>query len=552
MGNQILLFAAILSGACSILSFMPTSFKPIKKTIPILWCLSAIMIIFAVVLMIALQVLCKFQYQYVYDHISKDMGLIYKVSALWSGQEGSFLLWALIMGIMSFFVLRMKGDNTYKAFGIYSAISSCVYIMCFIVHPFNRMNIIPLDGLGITEALKNPWMVIHPPLVFIAYSAMAVLFSLSAIISKKNFIGYNNRIATWLRISWIFLGLGILSGSIWAYRALGWGGYWAWDPIENAALVPWLIICGFLHYQACSQNLICVLPFSISCFGVFLARSGILKDQSAHAYSEGNVIVTGIVICFMLGTLLFYILKICKRKRKEHTGRPSLSNMKKIIFYFMSGYAVLIFIGTIAPIILNMETPITYYTAISAVFALAYSILLLLRDIEWLKKRSVLMVFISTMLVIGIMALTGSNKFIWLMLIWICLMPLSLWLASGFPKSWKFYLPHLGVLLLIVGAIGSSSLCGKAVAVTTLDSSQVIVAGIEIPLSELSKKDILIKSLPTQDLIIQCSQISTLPQGGFLIPYEIKPLIILFWIGGITVISTSLSFIIWDRFTIRQ
>ena len=120
--------------------------------------------------------------------------------------------------------------------------------MCFISQPFAKMLVIPLDGLGLNGALKDPWMVVHPPLVFVSYSAMAILFAFSATLSHiKSSDEVKSKILYWLRVSWFFLGLGILTGSIWAYKALGWGGYWAWDPIENAALVPWLILCGYLH-----------------------------------------------------------------------------------------------------------------------------------------------------------------------------------------------------------------------------------------------------------------------------------------------------------------
>ena len=117
-------------------------------------------------------------YQYVYSHTNLNTELVYKISALWSGQEGSFLLWALILCIMGFFVLRFKGQDQNKVFGIYASITFCIIFMCFISQPFAKLSFMPADGLGLNEALQDPWMVIHPPLVFISYSAMAILFSL--------------------------------------------------------------------------------------------------------------------------------------------------------------------------------------------------------------------------------------------------------------------------------------------------------------------------------------------------------------------------------------
>ncbi|MGE4486009.1 MAG: cytochrome c biogenesis protein CcsA [Oscillospiraceae bacterium] len=551
MENGLLLFAAVLSGLCAVLSLIPAHSGRVKTVIRILWAASAAAVVSATVLMIVLQILCKFEYQYVCSHVSRDTELIYRVSALWSGQEGSFLLWALIMGVMGFFVPLAKGKRANKTFGIYSAISLCIYLMCFASGPFKKMDITPFDGLGLTEALKDPWMIIHPPLVFISYSAMAVLFSLSGTISGNNPNASSDRIIFWLRVSWLFLGFGILSGSIWAYRALGWGGYWAWDPIENAALVPWLVLCGYLHCKECNKYQMCIIPFLIACFGTFLARSGILKEQSAHAYSDGNAVVTGMIICYILGTALFLIFKKLRGRVKEkHAATAPLSDMRDMrkVFYIISGYAALIFAGTIAPLILNIEITTAYYTTASVIFVLTYSGMLLKMEHCRLKKRSIPMAVISTALVIAIMVISGSGKFGWLMLLWVCLMPVSLWVASGFPRGWEFYLPHFGVTLLIVGAVASSALCGSALAVTAADSDHAVVAGVEIPLSELSEKDVLIKSLPAGDVIIRCSQISDLPRGGLLIPYETKPLIIFFWIGGFAVTASPLTFIISERF----
>lgn len=553
MENILLLLAACLCGCCAILSFMPVHTNRIRKALLVLWWLSTALVASAAVIMLVLQLLSRFEYQYVYSHTSRDTTLIYKISSLWSGQEGSFLLWALILGIMGFFVIRLKGKGANRALGIYAAISSCVFLMCFISQPFEKTAIVSADGLGLSEALKDPWMVVHPPLVFISYSAMAVLFSLSATLSKDASDDAASRILTWLRFSWFSLGLGILSGSIWAYRALGWGGYWAWDPIENAALVPWLVLCGYLHRKKYNNRSICIVPFSIACFGVFLARSGILKDRSAHAYTDGNAIITGIIFCFILGVILFLVISQIRKMNPIKVKKGLLRYEKKLIVYSINIYAALIFLGTVAPIALNIETPIAYYNAISIAFALVYSILLLVWDLECLRKRNILMIVVSTILVIGIMSLSGSANLWWLLILWACLMPLSLWLVSGFQmKSWRYYLPHIGVVLLIAGAIGSSALGKEVFAVVKPNSSYVIVAGMELPMAKLAEKDMLIKTMPTADIVIQCSKITPLPQGGILVPYVTKPLIMLFWIGGFAIVAHPCIILISEQFKNRK
>lgn len=292
-----------------------------------------------------------------------------------------------------------------------------------------------------------------------------------------------------------------------------------------------------------------MVPFSLAVFGVFLARSGILKDRSAHAYTEGSIIITVIILCFIIGTVLYLIYS---KIRKADTGNVRTNIIKYdkwLITYNINGYAALILAGTVAPVILNIETPVLYYTVISIAFALTYSILLLKWDFEWLKRRNILMMAVSTILVIGIMALSGSLNFWWLLLIWVCLMPLSLWLVCLFrTKNPGYYLSHLGVLLLIIGAITSSAL-GKEVFVKAIsDKTGITVAGIEIPIAELTKKDTLIKTLPQTDLVIQSSEIIPLSQGGVLIPYATRPLIILFWTGCFIIIAVPFINFIIKRF----
>ena len=537
MENILLLVASCLCALCAILSFAPVFSKHGGTFIRILWLLATVIVVYDVGRMIHLLVLSRFEYNYVYSHSSSETELIYKISSLWSGQEGSFLLWALILSIMGFFLLHMKGKGVKWAFGIYALITSCILLMCFIIDPFAKASLVPADGLGLNEALKDPWMIVHPPLVFISYSAMALLFSLSATLTQKISKDVTERILLWLRISWLFLGVGILTGSIWAYCALGWGGYWAWDPIENAAFVPWLVICAYLHAREYHKPSVCIIPFSIACFGVFLARSGILKDQSAHAYADGNIIVTWIIFFIILGAVLFLsFTKFRKQDDKRIKNSFSLYD-KRLITHSLYVYATLVFFGTIAPIVLHVKTPVAYYTAISVVFTLIYVALLLVWDLESLKSRNILMIAVSTAFVIGIMILTRSIRFWWLILLWFCLMPLSLWTVSRFKtKSWKYYLAHLGVILLVIGSIGSSALDREAFALCNPNSSSVVISNIEIPTASLFEKEMLIKSFLTEDIVIQCSRIVPLSLGIILVPYVRKPLIILFWIGSFLII----------------
>ena len=175
---------------------------------------------------------CDFTYNYVAAHTELSLKTIYRISALWAGQEGSIMLWAAVTMIIRLFGLKDK-----KADMVYSIICICLLALAVASNPFAAGGGQLADGRGLNEALQDPWMVVHPPLVFISYSTMGMLFAK----------GFTKVERSWLFASLFFLSLGIMTGSIWAYRELGWGGYWAWDPIENAALIPWLIMCALVH-----------------------------------------------------------------------------------------------------------------------------------------------------------------------------------------------------------------------------------------------------------------------------------------------------------------
>lgn len=547
--NIILFFAAILCFGCIILSLLGHS-KKVKLIVTILWSFSVLFIVIATSMMIFFLLSSKFEYLYVYNHSSLHTSIIYKISALWSGQEGSFLLWALFLGIIGFFIMNRKENWASISFSIYSTITFCIYLMCYITKPFAKTLVMPLDGLGLNTALQNPWMVLHPPMVFIAYSAMAILFSLLPALNYYN-KSISKLITTWLRISWCFLSIGILSGSIWAYQALGWGGYWSWDAIENAAFVPWLILCGFLHNKNHKHKSVCVIPFTSACFGVFLARSGILNNQSLHAYTDGNRIISGMIIIFLIGVIVFLIIsnRNFKFNKKYYFNRIRIHN----ISYCLNVYAALIFLETVAPVLFHFKTPILFFNIVSVIFVCLYCFMLLFFDFDWLQKRNILMIAVSTLLILSYIIFFGYVKLGWLMLLWLCTMPFSLWLVSGFHShTRKYYFSHLGILLLILGAISSSGLSkDKYVIIPSNECNTVTIENKNISLDEISTKDLLIKSYPMEDILIRSTDITRI-QDKIVIPYTTKPLILLFWIGGFMIIAEPCIILLSKRIHFRK
>lgn len=540
MENALLLAAVCLSAFIVLLCLISKGQK-YANIIKILWGLVVTFIIIDMGMLIYYLITRNFSYCYVYNHTDNSLDLVYRISALWSGQEGSFLLWGACLAVIGIFVLFEKGKNSKRVFGAYVLICLSIFIACYISKPFARMDTTPLNGIGMAQALKDPWMVVHPPLIFIAYSLMAVLAVQSVALPKESEKSMIERIQKWVRLSWVFLGLGIFTGSIWAYRALGWGGYWSWDPIENTALVPWLIMCGYMHIKDKISISKCVLPFIIACFGTFLTRSGILNERSAHAYTQGNilisVIILGLIFCAACWIALSKFKDIQKNKTRNITG--FFKDTKQVFCHIINFYALLIFLGTMAPLITGVNTPIKFYMIISIIFSLLYVTLLLMRDIKTLSKKNLWMMAISTIIVIAVAFISETTNYAGLLFMWACLMPPSLWIASRFKsQNWRYYLLHIGMILMIVGITTSSYLGKDSYVISQLSNTSFSISGNNIATSDIMKQSSITASSLTCDVIIDCSKAISMQNGSIRIPYTTKPLIILFWIGGfLTILS---------------
>jgi cytochrome c-type biogenesis protein CcmF len=189
----------------------------------------------------------NFRYAYVFSYSSREQALAYKISAFWAGQEGSFLLWALFH---AGFGLVLTRKNAPVAMVAYCGLQLLLLVVLLVKRPFAPLAAIEPDGMGLNPLLKDPWMVIHPPVVFLGYAALAVPFvwAIHGQITGRHKEA-NSQALPWTLFAWTSLGAGIFIGGFWAYKVLGWGGYWAWDPVENSSLVPWLVAGALLHLR---------------------------------------------------------------------------------------------------------------------------------------------------------------------------------------------------------------------------------------------------------------------------------------------------------------
>jgi len=258
---------------------------------------------------------------YVAQHISKSLPTGYALSAFWGGQEGSLLLWLLILtaySALAVFLNRRNRDLVVWTVPVLAGVATFfAFMLCFVSSPFETAAA-PADGAGMVPSLQNPYMLAHPPLLYLGYVGLTIpfAFGMGALLSRRTDERWLVATRRWTLAAWTFLGVGQLLGAHWAYVEIGWGGYYAWDPVENAALMPWLAATAFLHSVMIQEkrgmlkvwNMVLVaLAFNLSVFGTFLTRSGVVN--SIHSFSQspiGGWFLGFIVMCVVFSVGLIY------------------------------------------------------------------------------------------------------------------------------------------------------------------------------------------------------------------------------------------------------
>ncbi len=274
-----------------------------------------------------------FELSYVWNHSEIALPTFYKFAALWGGQSGSLLFWALLLTGFGVAV-ALQNRNKHQVLMPYVngvLMFTTVFfltLLVFAANPFERVNFVPADGQGLNPLLQNYWMVIHPVMLYLGYVGLAVpfAFAAAALISRKLDNEWVRTVRRWTLIPWLFLSVGIIMGSQWAYMELGWGGYWAWDPVENASFLPWLTGTAFLHSIIIQEqrgilkvwNMVLIwATYFLVILGTFTTRSGVL--ESVHAFARSNVgiyfLVFLIIVVFSFLYLLFSRLPLLKAEQ---------------------------------------------------------------------------------------------------------------------------------------------------------------------------------------------------------------------------------------------
>jgi cytochrome c-type biogenesis protein CcmF len=457
-----------------------------------------------------------FSFEIVQQHSSLETPTFYKLAAMWSSQEGSLLLWAWVLSIASSLALYATRGKLREIVPYATVVMAAIGafftgLMLFAggVNPFATLSPAPADGIGLNPLLQHPSMMIHPPMLYSGYVAFTIpfAFAIGALLARR-------LDATWIRatrrfalIAWAFLGLGLLLGARWSYTELGWGGYWAWDPVENAALMPWLVGTAFLHsimvqekrgilkvWNAC----LIVATFSLALLGTFLVRSGVL--QSIHAFGDSTVgpYILALIAVVLVGSTALIVSRLDDlRSPKRIDSLASREAVFLVNNLLLVALCATIFWGTFFPLISELFTGEKsslaapwfdeYTTPLAILLVLFTGIgpLLAWRRISWAAAKRVFVVpaIVATATLVVLLAVTDAGRKPWALVLFafaafaLTGLAQEFWrgatarrsLAGGsLPgalvavvsrnrRRYGGYMVHAGVAVLLIGIAASSS-----------------------------------------------------------------------------------------------
>jgi len=402
--------------------------KQINQNILSLSFLQLVFVIVSFLSLIISFIESDFSNETVFNNSHTTKPLFYKISGTWGNHEGSLLLWLLVLTLFIFLFL-IKSREQPKKYRILTLLFQQIIIIGFFLfvlmtsNPFNYLFPIPNEGLGLNPILQDPALAIHPPILYLGYVGTSIIFSSSLAAVTQNYVSkqWGQHIKKWVLVSWIFLTIGIMLGSIWAYYELGWGGFWFWDPVENVSLMPWLTLTALLHCIVVLERralltswvvILSITTFTLSMCGTFLVRSGILN--SVHTFA--NDPARGIFILIFLFTLIVLSIGIFfifhKENRKSLNNFFWLSKETSILInnWFMMYFLSVVLIGTVYPIFLDVissekiSVGPPFYQKLIVPFLIPFLLFMSLGPrLKWIKskienKNSLIIIFIISIM----------------------------------------------------------------------------------------------------------------------------------------------------------
>ncbi len=452
-----------------------------------------------------------FRLEYVRDYSGMDLPTHFQFSAFWAGQKGSFLIWLVWSVVLGLLLIRTAGKREGSVMSVYLVTTLALLLLLVRQNPFVMLNESPADGKGLNPLLQDPWMVIHPPIMFIGYAASAIPFAFAmASLWRKDDSSWAAKAFPWALFGSVVLGTAILLGGYWAYKTLGWGGFWGWDPVENASLVPWLFgvaLVHGLHMERAQKRyrranlVLATLTFLSVWYGTYLTRSGVLADFSVHSFVDFGIkgwLVA--ILALFVGASVYLLATRLRHVETRPNEDPLLSRGSFMVLATLVVLisAVLVAVGTSAPLLTRfLENPgqvgPAYYNTVN--FPLALLLALLLAAVPFLTWReNPPRELLKKLLPSGILAVVVTvvaavaavrDPF---HLLFICL---ATWaLGSNLQKTLELvrngglgaaggYLAHVGVAVILLGVIASSAY-DEATKVTLVQDQPQQVADVSL------------------------------------------------------------------------
>lgn len=481
--------------------------------------LSVILIFFQSILLMWGILNHRFEWIYVFSYSSRDLPLYYLISTFWAGQEGTFLLWALLGSIYGMVIIRNRTQDESLVMSFMLLVQAFIMIILVKRNPFAfvwevnpavfKPGMMPMDGNGLNPLLQDPWMTIHPPILFAGYSSTMIVFAFAmAALVKRNYENWIKNVYPYTLFVGLSLGTGIILGGYWAYTTLGWGGYWAWDPVENSSLIPWIVSLGLVHGLIVQRRqgglkktniALAIITFVMVLYGSFLTRSGVLTDFSVHSFGESeldNYLLSFVLLFFFMG-LLFFLFRANEIKgQKVQTELLSRETFLLFGIILLLILAALTFFGTSSPLITGLldkasNVSIDYYNAIAGPIGISMALLIAVTPVlNWRKTSDnkirglwlhVVLSFIAGIIIFinGIRdiipLLTGVMAF------FVIFINGEIVLRMIWRKNFSFggYLAHIGVGLMLIGII-TSSVYDKSVKITLPLDTNVNIMGYDL------------------------------------------------------------------------
>jgi cytochrome c-type biogenesis protein CcmF len=428
-----------------------------------------------------------FEVEYVFGYSSTELPLFYLISSFWAGQEGTFLLWLFLGAFLGIFMIKRSGAYENYTMIFFLLIQLFLLTLLLKKSPFSLLPNFPEEGRGLNPLLQDFWMVIHPPIIFLGYAALGVPFSFAlGALAKNEYKDWTRFAFPWAIFSCLSLGAGIVIGGYWSYKVLGWGGYWGWDPVENASLVPWLFSIALVHgllmerikgSMRRTNFLLAILCFILVLYATFLTRSGVLGDFSVHSFADLgiNAYLILFMILFVLLSFGLFVYRLSNIRHVEAVKKVLSTEFSiYLAIVFLSVSAVMVLFGTSAPIITKLfgqasNVNVDYYVntqfpiGIILAATLGFAPLLRFNGISWQDLKRALLLPLLIALVLTILGFILKVSFaLYLVFLFVSLLALiaNLFVLARRAKSGlRFlggYLTHFGVGLMFVGILTSS------------------------------------------------------------------------------------------------